>query len=99
MVCICCAEETDDVAAAHSAIGIRQSAQELQRPEWKITLFVFLEMFLASATSSVATVGVVWATVVLLGGFVSKLSPLDFFLVTILTLFLSMRYAILEHLH
>jgi len=98
MVCICCAEETDDVAAAYSAIGIRQSAQ-LQRPEWKITLFVFLEMFLASATSSVATVGVVWATVVLLGGFVSKLSPLDFFLVTILTLFLSMRYAILEHLH
>ncbi|CAL4917476.1 unnamed protein product [Urochloa decumbens] len=92
MICICCPPKADGAAeAGQRAISIRQNAQDLPRPEWKITLFVFLEMFLPSATSSVATVGVVWATVVLLGGFVSKLNILDFWLVIAVTLIQSMR--------
>lgn len=93
MICICSPPKADDdaVQAGQRAISIRQNAQDLARPEWKITLFVFLEMFLASATSSVATVGVVWATVVLLGGFVSKLNIVDFWLVIGVTLIQSMR--------
>ncbi|KAL6643954.1 hypothetical protein ACP70R_018720 [Stipagrostis hirtigluma subsp. patula] len=60
-------------------------------PEEEVNWFVLLEMFFQSASSSVGTLGFVWATVVLLGGFVSKLNKTEFWFVTILSFFQAMR--------
>lgn len=64
-------------------------------PEQELNWFVLLQMFFQSASSSVGTVGFVWATVVLLGGFVSKLNKIEFGFVTVLSFFQAMRSVIL----
>ncbi|KAL6643611.1 hypothetical protein ACP70R_018377 [Stipagrostis hirtigluma subsp. patula] len=60
-------------------------------PEHEVNWFVLLEMFFQSASSSIGTIGFVWATVVLLGGFVSKLDKTEFWFVTVLSFFQAMR--------
>uniref|UniRef100_A0A0D9XLB5 Uncharacterized protein n=1 Tax=Leersia perrieri TaxID=77586 RepID=A0A0D9XLB5_9ORYZ len=71
--------------------SLPQVTHQAERPEKKINWFMVLEMFFANAASSAGTVGFVWATVVLLGGFVTKLNQVYFWFVTILSFFQAIR--------
>ncbi|KAJ3704345.1 hypothetical protein LUZ61_008050 [Rhynchospora tenuis] len=51
-------------------------------PEKKLTLFALRLAVLEKAASGLGTLAFIWATVVLLGGFVSTISPMDFWVVT-----------------
>uniref|UniRef100_A0A0E0EZP8 Uncharacterized protein n=1 Tax=Oryza meridionalis TaxID=40149 RepID=A0A0E0EZP8_9ORYZ len=68
-----------------------RDAYAMEKPEKKINWLLILEMFFTNAASSAGTVGFVWATVVLLGGFVTKLNPVDFWFITILSFFQAIR--------
>lgn len=45
-----------------------------RRPEMRMNRAVLLDVFFASAASGIGTIGFVWATVVLLGGFETNLN-------------------------
>lgn len=49
------------------------------------------EVFFASAASGIGTVGFVWATVVLLGGFEENLNQVDFWFITAVSFFQAIR--------
>lgn len=55
-------------------------------PEKRLTLFALRLAVLEKAASGLGTLGFVWATVVLLGGFAIKLDKVDFWLVTVILL-------------
>uniref|UniRef100_A0A0E0M9H2 Uncharacterized protein n=1 Tax=Oryza punctata TaxID=4537 RepID=A0A0E0M9H2_ORYPU len=52
---------------------------------------VLLDVFFASAASGIGTIGFVWATVVLLGGFETNLNQVDFWFITALSFFQAIR--------
>lgn len=51
-------------------------------PEEKLLLSIFHGVFIYKVMSSVGNLALIWATVVLLGGFVTLIKPLDFWIVT-----------------
>lgn len=55
-------------------------------PEKKLTLFALRLAILEKAASGLGTLGFIWATVVLLGGFAATLAPKDFWFVTVILL-------------
>lgn len=55
-------------------------------PEKKLTLFALRLAILEKAASGLGTLGFIWATVVLLGGFAVTLIPKDFWFVTVILL-------------
>lgn len=85
-------QETTTTRASSSRRAPGRCGEE--RPEEKINWLLVLEMFFTNAASSVGTVGFVWATVVLLGGFVTKLNPVDFWFITTLSFFQAIRLVI-----
>ncbi|KAL8265125.1 hypothetical protein R6Q59_023255 [Mikania micrantha] len=62
-----------------------------QSPEKKLTLFALRLAILEKAATGLGTLGFIWATVVLLGGFAMTINKLDFWLVTIILLVESTR--------
>ncbi|KAK4744377.1 hypothetical protein SAY87_010689 [Trapa incisa] len=62
-----------------------------QAPEKKLTLFALRVAVLEKAASGLGTLGFIWATVVLLGGFVITLDKTDFWFITIILLTESTR--------
>ncbi|KAL5984566.1 hypothetical protein ACLOJK_018671 [Asimina triloba] len=57
-----------------------------QAPEKKLTLFALRLAVLEKSASGLGTLGFIWATVVLLGGFAITLAKTDFWFITILLL-------------
>lgn len=55
-------------------------------PEKKLTLFALRLAILEKTASGLGTLGFIWATVVLLGGFAVTLKPKDFWFVTVILL-------------
>ncbi|KAI3798011.1 hypothetical protein L1987_33277 [Smallanthus sonchifolius] len=60
-------------------------------PEKKLTLFALRLAILEKAATGLGTLGFIWATVVLLGGFPISIDKIDFWLVTIILLVESTR--------
>ncbi|KAK1417541.1 hypothetical protein QVD17_26670 [Tagetes erecta] len=60
-------------------------------PEKKLTLFALRLAILEKAATGLGTLGFIWATVVLLGGFAITIDKIDFWLVTIILLVESTR--------
>lgn len=59
---------------------------KIPAPEKKITLFALRLAILEKSASGLGTLGFIWATVVLLGGFASTLESKDFWIVTVILL-------------
>ncbi|XP_029130385.1 uncharacterized protein LOC109807446 [Cajanus cajan] len=62
------------------------SAATATAPEKKLTLFALRLAVLEKAATSLGTLGFIWATVVLLGGFAITLDQTDFWFITIILL-------------
>ncbi|WVY92384.1 hypothetical protein V8G54_031472 [Vigna mungo] len=62
------------------------SSTTVRAPEKKLTLFALRLAVLEKAASSLGTLGFIWATVVLLGGFAITLDKTDFWFITIILL-------------
>nr|GMD72639.1 uncharacterized protein LOC109169034 [Ipomoea batatas] len=62
------------------------SAAEIGAPEKKLTLFALRLAVLEKAATGLGTLGFIWATVVLLGGFAITLGSTDFWFITIILL-------------
>lgn len=73
-------DETEVTQTKMPEPGSRTDKAEL--PDTKITLFAVKLALLEKAASGLGTMGFVWATVVLLGGFASSLEMADFWVVT-----------------
>ena len=58
----------------------------VQAPEKKLTLFALRLAVLEKAATGLGTLGFIWATVVLLGGFAITLDKTDFWFITIILL-------------
>ncbi|XP_075653084.1 uncharacterized protein LOC142623532 [Castanea sativa] len=58
----------------------------IRAPEKKLTLFALQLAVLEKAATGLGTLGFIWATVVLLGGFAIKLDKTDFWFITIILL-------------
>ncbi|XP_040383958.1 uncharacterized protein LOC121055510 [Oryza brachyantha] len=73
------------------AVVVPDSQCDQERPELGMNRAVLLEVFFASAASGIGTIGFVWATVVLLGGFETELNQVDFWFITALSFFQAIR--------
>ncbi|KAK7332265.1 hypothetical protein VNO80_29015 [Phaseolus coccineus] len=62
------------------------SSTTVRAPEKKLTLFALRLAVLEKAATSLGTLGFIWATVVLLGGFAITLDKTDFWFITIILL-------------
>ncbi|KAG8370126.1 hypothetical protein BUALT_Bualt14G0085000 [Buddleja alternifolia] len=69
-------------AAASAAI----TRPPVRAPEKKLTLFALRLAVLEKAASGIGTLGFIWATVVLLGGFAITLDKTDFWFITVILL-------------
>lgn len=58
----------------------------IRAPEKKLTLFALRLAILEKAASGIGTLGFIWATVVLLGGFAITLDKTDFWFITVILL-------------
>jgi len=67
-------------------VEVKKSKAVTRAPEQAITLFAFRLAMLEKAAGCAGTLTFVWATVVLLGGFSTFLSTMDFWVVTCLLL-------------
>lgn len=66
--------------------GSNSTNPTIPAPEKKLTLFALRLAILEKAASGLGTLGFVWATVVLLGGFAVALKSKDFWVVTVILL-------------
>ncbi|XP_042475050.1 uncharacterized protein LOC122057114 [Macadamia integrifolia] len=62
------------------------SKPTVNAPEKKLTLFALQVAVLEKLATRLGTMGFIWATVVLLGGYAIKLSRIDFWIITIILL-------------
>ncbi|XP_071723370.1 uncharacterized protein [Rutidosis leptorrhynchoides] len=76
--------ETRDSSNVNSVISPR--SPEVKAPEKKLTLFALRLAIFEKAATGLGTLGFIWATVVLLGGFAIVLDKTDFWFVTIILL-------------
>ncbi|KAM1984453.1 hypothetical protein COP2_012672 [Malus domestica] len=76
-------EKTDSSATA--SVG-PPTAQPVPAPEKKLTLFALRLAVLEKTATGLGTLGFIWATVVLLGGFAIVLDKTDFWFITIILL-------------
>ncbi|KAF8394467.1 hypothetical protein HHK36_020675 [Tetracentron sinense] len=75
--------EKKESSNAHCASPGRST---LPAPEKKLTLFALRLAILEKAASGLGTLGFIWATVVLLGGFAITLDKTDFWFITVILL-------------
>lgn len=66
--------------------GANSTSQTAPAPEKKLTLFALRLAILEKAATGLGTLGFIWATVVLLGGFAITLDKTDFWFITIILL-------------
>ncbi|XP_050217952.1 uncharacterized protein LOC126668809 [Mercurialis annua] len=69
-----------------SATSGSPTASGIRAPEQKLTLFALRLAIFEKAATGLGTLGFIWATVVLLGGFAITLDPTDFWFITIILL-------------
>ncbi|KAJ1428792.1 Armadillo-type fold [Sesbania bispinosa] len=69
-----------------SADNSLEPSTTVRAPEKKLTLFALRLAVLEKAATSLGTLGFIWATVVLLGGFAITLDKTDFWFITIILL-------------
>ena len=62
------------------------TSMEEEAPEKKLTLFAFGLAVLEKSASGIGALGFIWATAVLLGGFISALETKDFWFITVILL-------------
>ncbi|AED92635.1 unnamed protein product [Arabidopsis thaliana] len=77
--------ETADAASISSATAFRRKST-VPAPEKKLTLFALQLAILEKTATGIGTLGFIWATVVLLGGFAITLDGSDFWFITIILL-------------
>ncbi|KAJ0243831.1 ARM repeat superfamily protein [Hirschfeldia incana] len=77
--------ETADAASVSSATAFRRK-QTIPGPERKLTHFALQLAILEKTATGIGTLGFIWATVVLLGGFAITLDGSDFWFITIILL-------------
>ncbi|EOA19340.1 hypothetical protein CARUB_v10000220mg [Capsella rubella] len=77
--------ETADAASVSSAFAFRRKST-VPAPEKKLTLFALQLAILEKTATGIGTLGFIWATVVLLGGFAITLDGSDFWFITIILL-------------
>ncbi|KAI3469497.1 hypothetical protein Pfo_026160 [Paulownia fortunei] len=78
-----CSVDTKTSSTANTATVVRPS---IRAPEKKLTLFALRLAVLEKAASGIGTLGFIWATVVLLGGFAITLDKTDFWFITVILL-------------
>ncbi|CAA2988542.1 uncharacterized protein LOC111393427 [Olea europaea subsp. europaea] len=78
-----CSVETKNSSTADS---MSQTRPAIRAPEKKLTLFALRLAVLEKAASGIGTLGFIWATVVLLGGFAITLDKTDFWFITVILL-------------
>ncbi|KAL0388675.1 UNVERIFIED_CONTAM: hypothetical protein Sradi_2749300 [Sesamum radiatum] len=71
-------------SSATNAAGVIRPS--VRAPEKKLTLFALRLAVLEKAASGIGTLGFIWATVVLLGGFAITLDRTDFWFITVILL-------------
>lgn len=76
--------KTADAASVSSAFAFHRSTSPA--PEQKLTLFALRLAILEKIATNLGTLGFIWATVVLLGGFAITLEKSDFWFITIILL-------------
>ncbi|VVB15110.1 unnamed protein product [Arabis nemorensis] len=77
--------ETADAGSVSSAFAFRRKST-VPAPEKKLTLFALQLAILEKTATGIGTLGFIWATVVLLGGFAITLEGSDFWFITIILL-------------
>jgi hypothetical protein len=75
-------------------IGIRKARVLPDLPEQALNLSVLTEAFLRLVASGLGKLALVWATVVVLGGFSRELMKIDFWFTTVIILIQTARYVI-----
>ncbi|KAL2458595.1 ARM repeat superfamily protein [Forsythia ovata] len=78
-----CSVETNNSSTTNSGSRTRPA---IRAPEKKLTLFALRLAVLEKAASGIGTLGFIWATVVLLGGFAITLDKTDFWFITVILL-------------
>ncbi|KAL2469966.1 ARM repeat superfamily protein [Abeliophyllum distichum] len=78
-----CSVETNNSSTENS---VPQTRPAIRAPEKKLTLFALRLAVLEKAASGIGTLGFIWATVVLLGGFAIILDKTDFWFITVILL-------------
>ncbi|KAL3505837.1 hypothetical protein ACH5RR_031219 [Cinchona calisaya] len=77
--------QTNITSTGHSVTSGRR-AKEIPAPEKKLTLFSLRLAVLEKAATGLGTLGFIWATVVLLGGFAIVIDKTDFWFITTILL-------------
>ncbi|XP_021757036.1 uncharacterized protein LOC110722105 [Chenopodium quinoa] len=72
--------------SAETPTGNQPARPSVPAPEKKLTLFALRLAILEKAATGLGTLGFIWATVVLLGGFAITLDKSDFWIITIILL-------------
>ncbi|XP_010551784.1 PREDICTED: uncharacterized protein LOC104822317 isoform X1 [Tarenaya hassleriana] len=75
-----------DAASVSSATAFQATTTAIPAPEQRLTLFALRLAILEKAATGLGTLGFIWATVVLLGGFAITLDKTDFWFITIILL-------------
>lgn len=73
-----------NTASSNTVDSASASKPPVRAPEKKLTLFALRLAILEKAASSIGTLGFIWATVVLLGGFAITLDSTDFWFITVI---------------
>ncbi|CDP15480.1 unnamed protein product [Coffea canephora] len=76
--------ETTNTNSKGSSVSPPRLPQPIHAPEKKLTLFALRLAVLEKAATKLGTLGFIWATVVLLGGFAIDLDKTDFWFITII---------------
>lgn len=75
-----------DSSASCRGSGDRKKPTAIRAPEKKLTLFALRLAVLEKSATGLGTLGFIWATVVLLGGFAITLDTTDFWFITVILL-------------
>ncbi|CAI9118625.1 OLC1v1020218C1 [Oldenlandia corymbosa var. corymbosa] len=83
--------ETENTNSTGDSIRTARKVPGIRAPEKKLTLFALRLAVLEKAATGLGTLGFIWATVVLLGGFAITLDRTDFWFITTILLIESTR--------
>lgn len=78
--------EIKNTSSTGSSVTPARQVEAIRAPEKKLTLFALRLAVLEKAATGLGTLGFIWATVVLLGGFAITLDKTDFWFITIILL-------------
>ncbi|XP_065863458.1 uncharacterized protein [Euphorbia lathyris] len=81
-----CRSTTIEKRDSNGTSASSTTTQAIPAPEKKLTLFALRLAVFEKAATGLGTLGFIWATVVLLGGFAITLDPSDFWFITVILL-------------